>query len=56
MKVYSTIVWVENRPRPPSVLIILGATAVLVQIFWAIVLDRAENLGEGLEPQVNNVE
>ena len=34
----------------------LGATKLLVQIFWAIVSDRAENLGEGSEAQVSKVD
>ena len=35
---------------------IMGATKLLVQIFWAIVSDRAENLGEGSEAQVSKVD
>ena len=34
----------------------MGATKLLVQIFWAIVSDRAENLGIGLEAQVMKVD
>ena len=34
----------------------MGARKVLVQIFWVIVSDRAENLGEGLEAKVNKVD
>ena len=34
----------------------VGATKLLVQIFWAIVSDRAENLGEGSEAQVSKVD
>ena len=34
----------------------MGATKLLVQIFWAIVSDRAENLGEGSEAQVSKVD
>ena len=37
-------------------LFILGATKLLVQIFLAIVSDRAENLGEGSEAQVSKVD
>ena len=33
----------------------MGATKLLVQIFWAIVSDRAENLGKGSEAQVSKV-